>query len=115
MATSIPPPVASESVDPAVLSTNVYVTRPVKQDDEDQESALDTPYQIHTGRPDLDATFEELKQEATEKSLTRVAVIACGPTDMLDQVRAACRAYSDSDLTCAGGVKFDLHEEMFEL
>ena len=114
MALSLLPPVmAPESVDSNVLSTNVYVTRNIQEDEEQRRAPSNASFQVHTGRPNLDVTFKELKLEASQKSLTHIAVIACGPRTMLDQVRAACRKHSDSYANFTG-VKFDLHEETFD-
>jgi len=109
MARSIPPPIAPENAS-AVVSAHVYITRSNGKNEDDQESAMNTPYQLHEGRPKLESIFQELKLEAEEKSLHHVAVVVCGPNSMLEQVRAACRSYSDSSR-----VVFDLHEELFEL
>ena len=123
MAQSIPPPtIESEKLeDASVLSTDIYVTRS-KSVEQDQEAAKGTSashYELHSGRPNLEATLLALKEKAQAKSLRYIAVVACGPSGLLEQVRATCRSLSDSPVMgCAGdndkGVTFDLHEEIFE-
>ena len=132
MVKSIPPPTwESDHVitDPSVLATNIYVTRSSSKDhDQDHETAATSTnntvdyYEIHSGRPDLEAIFRTLKEKAQENSTRHIAVVACGPSSLLQQVRENCRNHSDSPfLGCGGcfdgqgsGVTFDLHEEIFE-
>lgn len=110
MALSLPPPVMKRNSD--VLSTDVYVTRPGAHDEEEL-LGLDAPFNVFEGRPNFDSMFEDLKAEAKQRNLTHVAVIGCGPKKMLNQIRAACRSSSDMEWKC-GGVKFVLHEEVFD-
>lgn len=112
MALVLPPPPMKRNLD--VLSTDVYVTRPGPIDDEEFSAlSLDTPFYLFEGRPNFDSIFADLKAEAQQRGVKRVAVIGCGPHGMINQLRAACRTYSDFELKC-GGVQFDLHEEMFD-
>ncbi|CAB9516931.1 generating NADPH oxidase heavy chain subunit [Seminavis robusta] len=95
-----------------VLSTHVYVTKPEAFHDETL-AGCHTPFTLFEGRPDFDSIFRGLRREAKENGLTNVAVIVCGPKKMTHKLRACCREYSDLEVTC-NGVKFDLHEELFD-
>ena len=127
MAQNIPPPsIESEKLeDASILSTNIYITRSkptennIEKDQEVAKGTIASHYELHSGRPDLEATFLALKEKAQAKSLRHIAVVACGPSGLLQQVRATCRSLSDRPIMgCAGdddkGVTFDLHEEIFE-
>lgn len=64
------------------------------------------------GRPDIDQILKETKELAAKEGEGSVAVLVCGPTGMIDMCRDASRRMSDA---CCGGVKFEFHEETFEL
>ena len=81
-------------------------------EDTEKNSEINKPFNHHFGRPNLDDIFTEIKEEVTQHRLKHVAVISCGPSSMLDDVREACRKHSSHDLQCCG-VRFDLHEEVF--
>lgn len=66
---------------------------------------------ITQGRPDLNKIFSEMKDAAVQQGETAVAVLVCGPISFIDHAREASRHWSDA----CGGVKFDFHEETFEL
>ena len=117
IATTYPPPILSrmeaKTEETDILTTDIYVTRPAKSDEESSGiAAADTPFNIISGRPNFALIFEELKEQAIKSRQSHVAVVVCGPTEMMDEVRLACRRYSDNAIDCKG-VKFDLHEELF--
>jgi len=89
------------------VDVNIYLTRKGPDEETEELSA------VKDGRPDFDVIFQEMKQAAIDENETVVAVCVCGPTPMVDACRAASRKWSDG--LCKGGVKFDFHEETFEL
>jgi Predicted ferric reductase len=66
-----------------------------------------------TGRPNIEQVLNETKELASKEGEGAVAVLVCGPMSMIDECRDATRRISD--LFCGKGVKFDFHEEKFEL
>lgn len=96
------------------LEVDVYCTRPGSEDNAMMERST-VPYQVHTGRPDMDEVFETMKAEALKRGESYVAVIACGPKQLIHSVQQACRRHSQAVVGCGGsGVFFDLHTERFE-
>jgi Predicted ferric reductase len=93
-----------QSVD--ALQFDVYVTG--------KTGSTSTVGDISTvmGRPDIDQILKETKELAAKEGEGSVAVLVCGPTGMIDMCRDASRRMSDA---CCGGVKFEFHEETFEL
>ena len=67
-----------------------------------------------------------MKQIANQHGEHSIAVIGCGPTSLMEDLRVTCRKYSPSMIStasdcCSGsnnndqnGVFFDLHTEYFE-
>ena len=95
---------------PALVQVDIYQTR----DPVDPEKQYN--YNVLAGRPDLDAIFEELTEQALELGETNVAVFGCGPARLMADVQDACRRYSSTVVGCGGQVIFfDFHEEKFEL
>jgi NADPH oxidase len=92
----------TEKID--ALKLDIYLT----QKDTDVEAHSRT---ITQGRPDLNKIFGEMKDAAIQQGETSVAVLVCGPISFIDHAREASRQWSDA----CGGVKFDFHEETFEL
>ena len=74
----------------------------------------------HGSRPDIDQIFQQMQHRAHhEMGEYNIAVFACGPTNFMRQVQAACRTYSQSSVSChnnnhESGVYFDLHTEYFD-
>lgn len=60
------------------------------------------------GRPNLPDFFSKMKGYASEQGESRVAVLTCGPTPLVDSAEKLCAKYS------GGGVTFDFHKEVFE-
>lgn len=60
------------------------------------------------GRPQLPELFSKMKGYATEQSESRVAVLSCGPTPLVNSIEKLCSKHS------SGGVTFDFHKEVFE-
>ena len=60
------------------------------------------------GRPDLPQLFTKMKKYASEQGESRVAVLTCGPTSLVDSALKMCEQYS------GGGVTFEFHKEVFE-
>jgi predicted ferric reductase len=80
-------------------------------------AAANCQYNLHNGRPDLDALFEDMKEVARTLGIENVAVIGCGPIPLMRQLRACCLRHSTSIVGGCGtdpGIFFDLHTEMFE-
>ena len=97
---------------PAVVQVDIHCTRRVK-DEELGTGSL--PYNLYSGRPNLDAIFEEMKKKALEKKQHSVAVIGCGPKSLMVALQDACRKHSASVVGCDNGIFFDLHLESFDL
>jgi hypothetical protein len=85
-----------------VLDMQVYLTS------KDETSGVgDLPF-VHQGRPDIEATFQNLKQKAVVAGETsRVAVCVCAPLNIVNICQNACIKFSDD------GVRFDFHAETF--
>jgi len=76
--------------------------------------SLSNKVALHHGRPDLDAIFMEVRDEALQYGYNYVAVVACGPAPLVDKVKKLCLANSTCELLQCCGITFDLHEEVFE-
>jgi NADPH oxidase len=87
------------------IDIDVYLTKGAKDIEYDKLSL------VKIGRPDFDKIFKDMHDAAMNENEEAVAVLACGPGPMIDSVRDACRRWS----SMCGGVKFDFHEETFEL
>ena len=85
-----------------VLDIEIYLTQ-----DYEQENAVNHIPGLKTGRPDLAAIFQGLREEAQDLGEKRVAVCVCGPKRVAALCRKACIQLSDKT------VRFDFHEEAF--
>ena len=56
--------------------------------------------------------LSQLAELATQRKVSRVAVICCGPQVLVEEAKRACRA--QNDFSTGAGVSFDFHEEVFE-
>lgn len=110
------PDAATDTSSSSKLHTAIFLTK-----SGDGARAVDSilPWNNCTfqqGRPDVSKILADLSKLAAGKSVSRVAVICCGPNALVDQVKKACRTQSAS--SCfgggSGGVSFDLHEEVFD-
>ena len=63
---------------------------------------------IYRGRPDLDAIVVQAKQDGETLGVSRVAVFACGPAALVQELKVVCRKRNSQ-----GGVRLDVHEEVF--
>ncbi|KAL3917743.1 MAG: hypothetical protein SGILL_004569 [Bacillariaceae sp.] len=104
---------------PAVVQADIYCTQQSVEGDIERANETGVlPYNLHSGRPDLDEIFEEMKASAEALGETNIAVIGCGPASLMVALQEACRKHSASVVGgCAqsGAVFFDLHKEHFEL
>lgn len=82
---------------------DIYVTRAAEEDE------LGSHPNIHTGRPDILRIIEETVTLAKEQCVRRIAVITCGPQEMVNQVKNTCRKMNG---VCSG-VAIDIHDEIF--
>jgi predicted ferric reductase len=96
--------------DKQVIETDVYCT---PGNSISPASVPFLPFNVHSGRPDLDAILKTLEEVAILNGEYNVAVFGCGPSALMDQLQEACRRHSQSIIDC-GGVNFDLHLETFE-
>jgi predicted ferric reductase len=87
------------------VELDIYLTKRAKDIENDKVSL------VKIGRPNFDRIFKNMQAAALNENEGAVAVLACGPGPMIDSVRDACRKWSNM----CGGVKFDFHEETFEL
>ena len=65
-------------------------------------------YEVKYGRPDLQGIFDDVATVCDLKDVRRVAVIACGPLNLVEQVTHLCSKRIK-------GVAFDLHKETFDI
>lgn len=65
-------------------------------------------YNLKSGRPDFKTIFNDLATLCEIKGVGRVAVVACGPSNLVEQVTFHCSRRIQ-------GVAFDLHRETFDL
>ncbi|KAL3904528.1 MAG: hypothetical protein SGILL_010030, partial [Bacillariaceae sp.] len=107
---------------PAVVQADIYCTQQSLEGDIERANetggTLHLPYNLHSGRPDLDEIFEEMKASAEALGESNIAVIGCGPTSLMVSLQEACRKHSANVVGgCVqpGAVFFDLHKEHFEL
>lgn len=82
-----------------ILDMQVYLTS--KQ----ANAALQNLPFCHMGRPDIDQIFADMRDEALQSGLSRVAVIVCAPARLAHVLQCACVKYSDADL------QYDFHME----
>lgn len=95
------------------LHTEYYLTSMKKPQEGEKEKSIALTSHVISGRPDLDKVFGDMKDMAVNNGEKRIAVCVCGPTKLVDDVKASCRKYSSGEFKC-GGVQFDVHEESFE-
>lgn len=98
---------AADSSLRGVVQVDVFATRA----GQDMEQAI-FGQNIHRGRPDLLSILMNLQKEAADNGVARVAVIACGPSSLVEELKNLCRQQSASAFQC-GGVTFDFHEDIF--
>lgn len=60
---------------------------------------------VQMGRPDIEQIFADMRDEALQSGLDRVAVIVCAPGRLAHVMKVACVKYSDADL------RFEYHLE----
>ena len=85
-----------------ILDMQVYLTS------KDANHALSNIPFVHFGRPDVERIFADMREEALEKGLERVAVVVCAPARLAHVLQVACVKYSDADL------QFEFHVECQE-
>ena len=68
----------------------------------------DSQTTLRGGRPDLSLIFSQTALLCVQESHARVAVVACGPCSLMDDVERLCTYRHE-------GVAFDLHKETFNL
>ena len=68
----------------------------------------DSQTSLRGGRPDLSLIFSQTALLCAQQSHARVAVVACGPCSLMDDVERLCSYRHE-------GVAFDLHKETFNL
>ena len=92
--------------DPAVskvLELQVYLTS--RQPSNNVLPGLEHLPFIHFGRPDIPKIFADMREDALESGLTRVAVFVCAPARLALICQNACVQFSDDTL------QFDVHLE----
>ena len=92
-----------------VLESFFHLSTKKEADPDTTNINLRTQKLLKHGRPDLPSYFEQIKKVAIEQKENKVAVLCCGPQSMMDECRRLTRKCSDS------GVRFDYHEETFDL
>jgi len=97
---------------PAVVQCDIYCTKVSPRAEADSESQL--PYNLTSGRPDVDSIFREMKETALRTGEHNIMVFGCGPKALMRDLEEACRQHSESVVGCGDGVFFDLHTEHFE-
>ncbi|CAJ1939033.1 unnamed protein product [Cylindrotheca closterium] len=101
---------------PAVVQADIYHTKRSSSSNSNMTSNGQLPYNLYSGRPDLDRIFDEMKRSAIAMGASNIAVIGCGPLALIESVQEACRKHSSSVLSTGGdAVFFDFHKEHFEL
>jgi len=100
---------SDESFSNDILTSDIYVTKAFVEDLE----GLDRTLNVQQGRPDLNAILKAAKAEAVKCGASRVAVIGCGPTRQIEDLKASCRKQSSLALEC-DAVSFDIHDEIFD-
>jgi ferredoxin-NADP reductase len=75
-----------------ILDMQVYLSS--KQSN---EALASMPF-VHLGRPDIEQIFADMRDEALQSGLDRVAVIVCAPGRLAHVLKVACVKYSDADL-----------------
>lgn len=101
---------------PFVFHPAFYITDgSEKRSAEVNESVSNTEYSpfLHNGRPDLPLIFDEVSALCKSSKLTRVAVVACGPDSMTNEIKDLSRkSLMESSTEC---VRFDCHIDIFDL
>ena len=75
----------------------------------DEVNNLKNKGEIIMGRPNLNDYFMKAKNYAVELEMHKIATVCCGPERMLNEVTELAKKWS------VDGVKFDFHQEVFEL
>ena len=89
-----------------IVQTDLFLTRASS----DVPMALEDGRNLFFGRPDLNAILTDMKEKAKKEHVTHVAVIACGPKALVDNLKDTCRHHS----SVLSKVHFDVHEEVFD-
>ena len=95
-----------------ITKVDYYLTDGDYAPDDDDSESLSIKSNVTLGRPDIMEIVEQMKKAALEMGESHVAVCVCGPSRMIDACREACRKATDQ--CSSNGVRFDLHEEIFE-
>jgi NADPH oxidase len=92
-----------------VMENYFHLTRE-RDSEKFSEANIDLEIQpeLKFGRPDLPGLFTKMKGYATDTNAKRVAVLSCGPANLVSTVEKLCVKHS------SGGVTFDFHKEVFE-
>ena len=107
-----------------LVKTDIFVTNSSSSNSSNNSVETGMPsssWNIHHGRPNIDAILEEVKHDArrlrgSRGGITHVAVFVCGPKPLVDKVQDACRLQSPTvlEMGTGGGVIFNVHEEIFD-
>ena len=93
---------------PGPMHPEFYITG-IKNKEEFLLSGIDPIHQPHLryGRPDLSNIFERVAKLCEKENISRVAVVTCGPSPMINDVVTLSRKKIN-------GVSFDCHHEVFQ-
>jgi NAD(P)H-flavin reductase len=94
------------------VTHDVFLTKALDRDAKKRLES-DDPRNLHYGRPVLSEIVSEVKEKTLLKKQKHIAVFVCGPAALVDQTKDVCRLLSSSTLA-VDGVRFDVHEEIFE-
>ena len=103
-----------------VFHGDIYITRVTSE----APAWSDSRFDIHNGcRPDVRAIVQQTADRvravqdcSSVPCDSRVAVLACGPSMLVETTKRACWQHSATvvDAHTKGGVVFDFHEEVFD-
>ena len=107
-----------------LVKTDIFVTKSTSANSSNnnvETGMSSSSWNIHHGRPNIDAILEEVKHDArtlggSRGGITHVAVFVCGPKPLVNKVQNACRLQSQTvlEMGTRGGVIFNVHEEIFD-
>lgn len=94
-----------------LVSMNIYLTQ--SENDEKRTMTKNvsdiTNMNVFKGRPNIKSLLTSIREECSSKYIGRVAVLACGPTQLMNTVSKLTRKLSNRS------VRFDFHCETFDL
>jgi len=95
------------------FQSNIYMSKGISEDEAHIHSFKPGNHVFIGERPNMEAILLDAKHQALKLGVTRIPVVVCGPTLLVDSTAVLCRNLSRSVFE-KEGVVFELHTEIFD-